>query len=971
MSDDSRTTYRFDGDASGLLTELKAVRAALDTSAQQAVKTGAAIDNAAKGSAASLSQASTAGKAVSQAQTDATNSVAKTTAAMKAHGAEAKGAAAAVHSFSFETAASKRELLVLAHELSQGNFKRFGGSLLVLAEQTGAASVLFSATGLAVLGLTAAVGGVALAYYKAYEDQQAFNRSLILTNNAAGLTNSTFKELAQSIAAANGHNVSSSQSRDALQATVSTGRFGPESVAPVASAVATISKLTGVAADEVVKDFEKMADAPTKYSLELNKQYHYLSLAQLEHIRQLESEGRAQDAAAISAGLLDTQLNKNRRTLDGLPGLLHTAAIGWDAFWQSARGLLTPDTTADKLDIERKNLESLLQIRNEGTPAQPVDSRPAAETTRLDAAITAQRAKIGVLQDLYDKENDGAKKQAAEDQKNQKDIEDHSAEHVKALHTVEIAAFNQRAQQAAVARAQMQVDIDKSYDKGVLTLGGYEKLKYSIEKAAINDRMTLLKLEADANARSVVGTPNEKLAREAKQIDIDTKRIALQKDLIALDEKRRLLQLGPKKIETFDAPTGAQDFSRFERAQQASVEKGIEGRRTAALAGDHDLLKQNELLSASLIKDTEERERAQLDIEANAYRQKLDFAALNVDDRKKAEQDFADWYALKEKAITENVKPEWQKRLELWQDTTRHMKESLDGFLTGWQDVGQSARTEFLKTGKVNISAVTNFAIEEFAKVSFQKTLGAAWTDLGKTVSGWLGFGTGVKSGGAADALGGQAAQTAAVDASTVSLQGFIASLDAAIASLNGLAGSGSAAGASNAGSGSGGWLSAIGNVVGAWFGGGLNVDTSGVGTNTTGGQLPTAGGRAEGGPTQRGKLYEVNEKGDPELISVGRKTYLMMGANDGMVTPASRNTAGRAAEASSSAGRGGDVILNVTHNGQDKPKVTQSSRQTSQGTVIDLMIDTLVNDINSGGRTHDALQRRYGLNSAGSAPRF
>lgn len=44
-------------------------------------------------------------------------------------------------------------------------------------------------------------------------------------------------------------------------------------------------------------------------------------------------------------------------------------------------------------------------------------------------------------------------------------------------------------------------------------------------------------------------------------------------------------------------------------------------------------------------------------------------------------------------------------------------------------------------------------------------------------------------------------------------------------------------------------------------------------------------GGRANGGPVRAGGLYEVNERGT-ELLSVGGRDYLMMGAQGGTVTP-------------------------------------------------------------------------------------
>lgn len=45
-------------------------------------------------------------------------------------------------------------------------------------------------------------------------------------------------------------------------------------------------------------------------------------------------------------------------------------------------------------------------------------------------------------------------------------------------------------------------------------------------------------------------------------------------------------------------------------------------------------------------------------------------------------------------------------------------------------------------------------------------------------------------------------------------------------------------------------------------------------------------GGRAIGGPVAGGKLYEVNENGAPETLSVGGKDFLLMGRQSGVVKP-------------------------------------------------------------------------------------
>ncbi|KVR04719.1 hypothetical protein WK09_28975 [Burkholderia ubonensis] len=83
----------------------------------------------------------------------------------RAHGA----ATEAAHKLNFATAGARRELLVLAHEASQGNWKRFAGSLMVLGERTDAMSLIMNKS---VLSVGALVGVVAMAAgitYKAAE----------------------------------------------------------------------------------------------------------------------------------------------------------------------------------------------------------------------------------------------------------------------------------------------------------------------------------------------------------------------------------------------------------------------------------------------------------------------------------------------------------------------------------------------------------------------------------------------------------------------------------------------------------------------------------------------------------------------------------------------------------------------------------------------------------------------------------
>ena len=143
-------------------------------------------------------------------------------------------------------------------------------------------------------------------------------------------------------------------------------------------------------------------------------------------------------------------------------------------------------------------------------------------------------------------------------------------------------------------------------------------------------------------------------------------------------------------------------------------------------------------------------------------------------------------------------------------------------------------------------------------------------------------------------------------------------------------------------GSGGGGgdfFSSLLGSVAGFFSGG--------MGTNSTGTSLPTSGGRADGGPVMAGRNYLVGERG-PEI--------LRMGSQGGTVIP--------------NGGASRTVQVQIINNGAPV-KAQQSQKETSEGTMVTLVIDAISADINGGGKAHDAIQRRFGLNPGGTTPRY
>lgn len=143
-----------------------------------------------------------------------------------------------------------------------------------------------------------------------------------------------------------------------------------------------------------------------------------------------------------------------------------------------------------------------------------------------------------------------------------------------------------------------------------------------------------------------------------------------------------------------------------------------------------------------------------------------------------------------------------------------------------------------------------------------------------------------------------------------------------------------------------GGVLGSLINTGMSWLTGGASDAASGASqysltSGSSGGLGLKLPGRATGGPVSAGGMYEVNERGMPELLRVGGKQVLMMAGQSGYVTPLAWQGGGAAAQAAASVGRGlAPMEVNV-HN-YAGAKVEQRQRSGPDGKVI---LDLFINE--------------------------
>ncbi|WP_236238150.1 phage tail tape measure protein [Pseudomonas faucium] len=222
-----------------------------------------------------------------------------------------------------------------------------------------------------VSAAAAAVGVLGVAYYQAGREQDAFNKSIILTGNYAGTSGAKLTELARQISTTVG---TTGGAASVLAQIAGAGDLAGESFKIVATTAIEMEKATGRAVDETLADFRKIADDPVKAAEELNKRYHWLTAATLEQVRALVEQGdKTQAVKLITEQFGETMTRRAqliREEMSSLPKLFNDIGDAAAKMWDGIEGVWrepTLDDTADRLRLRIQSMENIRKdLRTEG-----------------------------------------------------------------------------------------------------------------------------------------------------------------------------------------------------------------------------------------------------------------------------------------------------------------------------------------------------------------------------------------------------------------------------------------------------------------------------------------------------------------------------------------------------------------------------------------------------------------------------
>ncbi|WP_238908094.1 phage tail tape measure protein [Achromobacter ruhlandii] len=727
-------------------TQAKAADTALDQLAVTSQKTEKAVENLAQTEKQLAVNTKEAGTAAQTA-----------TAANKALGASAAGATMSTGQLNNAMRMLPAQITDITVGLSTGQ-----SPFMVLMQQGGQLKDMFGGIGPAiravvgyVAGLltpvtlvTAGVVAMAFAFEKGANEVRAFQNAITMTGGAAGVTANELGAMAKRIGDVRG---TTAAAAEALTKLVDTGKLGADSIEGLGRAAILTQAATGRSVDDMVKDYERIADAPAEAIAKLNERYNFLTLAVYEQIAALEKEGRQQDAARLALTTYSQAMEERSQQVVQNVGYIEKAWNGaknvakeaWDAMLGIGRDLTPQDRIgqiqkeldqigssffhqdrANALRAQLTGLQELVKWQGAAAKAQADEAgavRRGIEARRdLDSYLDSRKGTS--LAASLEAENKAFKKATAEFSQDSQEYQDALKAHTDRIAQIQkqfagpkggagtvaagVRELEQAREREAVLRAELETSVKITSDRQKLVA-----FEQRIADLKAKDQLT-------ADEKSVLA--NE--VKQRKQLEINAG-LADEKLLLTESVKLKALQVSAQETLLADQQRyndlleGFTASPRMREQLQAQQQIYRDFQRQIQRAGERRDLGQ---LTAKGYADDVEVYRKLLDDRLNALSEYYrDVERVELDWKKGAEGAFNDY-------------------AELVGNVASATRSAFTDAFKGAED----ALVTFVTTGKLNFSDLANSIIADLARIAIRQSItGPLASALGSALSGWMGGG--------------------------------------------------------------------------------------------------------------------------------------------------------------------------------------------------------------------------------------
>jgi phage-related minor tail protein len=531
------------------------------------------------------------------------------------------------------------------------------------------------------VGLTAAAaagGSFVYAMYQGAEQSARFRDAMALTGGALGITEGGFNSIVAAVSKAG--NVTVGTARDIAQGLASTGKISGAALTSVSAAASRFAELSGKSSEEAISDFASMADGVARWATKHNESLHFATAAQLDYIRQLEETGQSQKAMIEVGSLLIDHWADQRKNLGYLEGTWKSLKGAVSETWDAMLGLGRTETVEGKIGKIQARLK-------EFADANPVYRMgPAAQDE-----IAGLQAQLNTLNRDALRSNDAAA----------------------------IKGANALAEQDAIARREKLRQVTEKLS-GVSS--DYAKTIRTIQEAAkAGDITEQERLRLLTETATLFGKPGAKGKTSAELQAEQERQYRGMVDGVLKNRPQSLAEIEAK---------GYEQANRAAADNMRDTAESLRKRNEQVAEFGFQMLDQTQQINISLISDDRARGEATISLDRDVMQRRLDLLAQQGADITQAQEQLNANIVARQRALNEQLMPQYQKNLRDWKDTQRLMYDSTNSLQDAWLRDGEDAWVKFAQTGKLSVKSLVDDVLAEMARLQFRQSIAGPLSSL-------------------------------------------------------------------------------------------------------------------------------------------------------------------------------------------------------------------------------------------------
>lgn len=600
-----------------------------------------------------------------------------------------------------------------------------------------------------------AVGSLAFAYYKGANEMNDFRNHLIMTGGAIGVSVDQVSKMAASLDKIGG---TRGNAVEVLTKLAGTGKIAGDQLENVAGVAIKMHSVLGVEIDDIVKDFAKLADEPSKAAAELNEKYHFLTASVYEQIVALEKQGKMQEAAGLAMQTFADESEERLTKVTENVGYLEKAwngvkSVASEAFdiMKSAGRENTLSVLLEKAEKDLKTYEALgngrraekAQEAREHIKTLNEKIQAEKEAARAEKAhVDTQEASVAAIARINKMMEDGASKsdklkKALKEYHDQLDAirkvnpksELLDGEAIKKAEAAISAKYKEKSGRSGSAAIAAGIKILQNLREQGAALQA-QLASVGILTNAEKERAKFEQQIADLKVKKVLTADEKSLLSQQSTLRVQHERnIALEKEVRHKEELLKAEERYQQILAQIQSSSHAQQ-EQYER-QLGTYGKG--DKEQERVESQRNIYREFKRYQDELAKATPESELGSAKYRAQS-------AEIHNELQKRLESQ-REYYA-KVDALESNWSLGAQHAMTNYADQAKNVFSSVGSAVSSAFKGMEDALVTFVKTGKLNFSDFADSIISDMVRIMVQQSItGPLASALGSAVSGFFNSG--------------------------------------------------------------------------------------------------------------------------------------------------------------------------------------------------------------------------------------